>query len=494
MHLGHCFVSYEELYTYVRRALYFDLEFTQFEEVVLEMLEKKELVREGNSYYLKRMHEDEEYVSTRINYLLQKENIKVKNLENYFESISKKSAITFSASQKKAILSSQESHFEVITGGPGTGKTTIVKAIVDLYHKSEALTLSRLHQDVVLLSPTGRASKRLSEATLMPASTIHRFLKWNRESDTFQLNERNKSLAKLVIIDEASMIDISLLASLFRALRMDCRVIMVGDYQQLPSVGPGQILKDIIDSDVVPVIFLKELYRQAKDSNIIALAYGVGSGHITYQGDSDDLIFKDDDINQTIAEICQKYRHANYREFQILIPMYKGIHGIDTVNKIAQKIFNPPASNKKELHLFDHIYREGDKVLQLVNMPDDNVYNGDLGIIKKILPKEVLIDFDGNLVKYGPGDYINFSLAYAISVHKAQGSEFDTVVLPLAHSYHKMLYRKLYYTAISRAKRKLYVVGKPNILEIASQNDRENIRQTSLKDKLKNKYLTLSKN
>lgn len=495
MHLGHCYLDYEQLFSYLKRALYFDLSIEQFDECIYEMIESKELIREDDRYYLVKMHEDEEYVALRINYLLQKKKIELKTLTSDFEKIEKRSSIKFSNSQKEAILNSQETHFEIITGGPGTGKTTIVKAIVDLYQASHKLSMAQLQQDVALLSPTGRASKRLSEATMMPASTIHRFLKWNKDNDNFQLNERNKSLAKLLIIDESSMIDISLLAALFRALRMDCRVIMVGDYQQLPSVGPGQVLKDIIASDVSPVIFLNELYRQAKDSEIISLAYGVNSGHLDFELSGNDLIYQvNEDIITNLKEICSSYKKANYRDFQILVPMYKGLYGIDTINKIAQELFNPADSHKREIKYFELCYREGDKVLQLVNMPDDNVYNGDIGLIKKILPKEIVIDFDGNIVTYGSSDFANFTHAYAISIHKAQGSEFKVVVLPLSYTYHKMLYRKLYYTAVSRAKTKLYILGDPKILARASANDKENIRQTSLADKLKNKYLILNKN
>lgn len=492
--LGHCYLSYEELFNYSKRALVTDLNREQFDECIYELKERKEIIIEANNYYLKQIHEDEEYVSTRINYLLQKEELVAGDLELEFQKMTKKARIKYSDNQKQAILESQKSNFLIITGGPGTGKTTIVKAIVDLYQKTNKLSMQQLHNDVALLSPTGRASKRLAETSLMPASTIHRFLKWNRENDSFQLNERNKASAKLVIIDETSMIDIGLISSLFKALRMDCRVIMVGDYQQLPSVGPGQMLKDIIDSNVAPVVFLKELYRTAQDSEVISLAYGVNSGLIDYTMAGEDLIFASGNIMTAISEIVLKYSKVSYKEFQILAPMYKGVYGIDNINKLVQNILNPRSPAKKEINYFDTTYREGDKVLQLVNLPDENVYNGDVGIIEAITPKELIINFDGNIVSYKPSDYHNFTLAYAISVHKAQGSEFQIVVLPLAHQYYKMLYRKLYYTAITRAKSKLYIIGDPKLLQQASNNDQENIRKTTLCDKLKNKYSSLKKN
>ena len=343
------------------------------------------------------------------------------------------------------------------------------------------LTNDELIEEIALLAPTGRASKRISESTLLPAYTIHRFLKWNKETNKFAVNEYNKSDAKLVIIDEASMIDVYLFHSLLKGLRTDTRIILVGDYYQLPSVGPGQVLKDIIESDVVDVVKLNYLYRQSEGSNIINLAYDINNGNL-----NEDIFNKNTDLSllDKIKEICTKHKKDSYKDFQVLVPMYKTLNGIDNLNKAIQEIFNPKSSKKKEYVLGDVVYRENDKILQLSNMPDENIFNGDIGIISSIDKKEIIIDFDGNLVRFTPSNFNKFKHGYAISIHKSQGSEFKTVVIPIVSEYNKMLYRKLYYTAVTRSKKKLYLVGEMPSLKRASINNNSDIKRTTIKDRL----------
>ena len=287
------------------------------------------------------------------------------------------------------------------------------------------------------------------------------------------------------------MIDTYLFDSLLKGLRIDCKIILVGDDHQLPSVGPGQILKDIIESNVSNVIQLQELYRQSQESSIIKLAYDIHLNQV------DSSVFNKNDaffipcppgkILENILEISKEYLNEDYKQFQVLAPMYKGKIGIDEINLEMQKLFNPSSSKQNELVINDVVYRVHDKVIQLTNMPDDNVFNGDIGLIKqiKLAPKkEVVIDFDGNEVVYHPSDFNNFKHAYAISIHKSQGSEFNTVIIPLAKSYGKMLYRKLIYTGVTRAKKKLYLIGDVDALYTAAGNNESESRKTTIASKL----------
>ena len=363
-----------------------------------------------------------------------------------------------------------------------------MKGIVELFRLLNKLSYEKLDQKVALLAPTGRAAKRMSEATNMRASTIHRFLKWSKETNKFQVNEYNKSKVEFVLLDESSMIDTYLMASLLKGLSANCKIVLVGDDHQLPSVGPGDVLHDLIQCQKLDVVELKELYRQGNDSNIIKLAYDIRNQSISEDifNIDEDLTFikcSSDEVISNICEISHTYKDLDYKDFQILAPMYKGINGIDEINRCVQMIFNPKLANKKENKIGGDIIREGDKVIQLVNMPDDNVYNGDIGLVEKIKlnpKKEIYIDFDYNEVKYTPANFINFKLAYSISIHKSQGSEFDVVVIPIVKGYRKMLYQKLIYTAVTRAKKKLYLIGDIEALEIASKHDTGNTRRTTI--------------
>ena len=310
----------------------------------------------------------------------------------------------------------------------------------------------------------------------------------------FQVNEYNKSKVEFVLIDEASMIDTYLMASLLKGLSGTCKIIIVGDDHQLPSVGPGDVLHDLIESKKLAVVELNELYRQGKDSNIITLAYDIRKSEINDDifNVDDDLTFiecSDDLVINNICEICNTYKDISYKKFQILAPMYKGLNGIDEINRRVRDIFNPKSDVKKEYKVGDSILREEDKVIQLTNMPDDNVYNGDIGLIYRInssTKKEIQIDFDSNKVKYTPANFINFRQAYAISIHKAQGSEFDIVVIPIVKGYNKMLYQKLIYTAVTRARDKIYLIGDISALRYASKNTESDTRKTTIKDYLIN--------
>lgn len=487
--IGHTYLLINDIYTNTLKVLNTKISEEEFINSLNNLIMSSKVVKDEEKYYLFEMYDAEDYITKRIKYLVKKEDIKIKNLDDKIDSIEYSNNIKYNEEQLLAIKSSMTKHFLTITGGPGTGKTTIIKTIVDLYQSINKLSYSDLKEELILLAPTGRASKRMSETTRLGASTIHRFLKWNKESNRFAVNEYNKSNAKVVIIDECSMVDVNLFFSLLKGLRMDTKIILVGDYFQLPSVGPGQVLKDIIESEVVPVIKLNYLYRQSEGSSIINLAYDINNGSLDNNilDNKKDLIFESVDsslVLDKIKQICTKHKKDSYKDFQVLVPMYKTMNGIDNLNKTIQEIFNPPSSKKKEYVLGDVIYRENDKILQLTNMPDENIFNGDIGIIERIDKKEIIIDFDGNLVRFTPSNFNNFKHGYAISIHKSQGSEFKNVVIPVVNGYGKMLYRKLYYTAVTRAKKKLYIIGEMNALKIASTNNNSDIRRTTIKEKL----------
>ena len=491
---GHSYFFLDEIKFYLPRVLGISVDDKLMSKVFNKLEKDLKIIIKNERYYLKDMYEAELLIVKRFRMLNSNKEIKYKNLDDKLNELEENLNIKYNECQRNAIIKSCIRDFLIITGGPGTGKTTIMKGVCELYRNLNKLSYSELIEKMVLLAPTGRAAKRMSEATLMPASTIHRFLKWQKETNKFQVNEYNKSRAEIVIIDESSMIDTYLMASLLRGLSSRCKIIIVGDDNQLPSVGAGQVLHDIISSDMLEVVRLNELYRQADNSNIITLAYDIKNSYINRDifNVDDDLTFiecDDRDVQNNILEICNTYKDLNYRNFQILVPMYKGLNGIDVINDKVKNIFNPKDKNLKENRIGEVVFRENDKVIQLTNMPDDNVYNGDIGLIDRIVvspKKEMYIDFDNNIVKYTPANFNNFRLAYAISIHKAQGSEFDVVIVPIVKEYNKMLYQKLIYTAVTRAKKKLYLIGDFKALEMAASNRREDERRTTIKEYLIN--------
>lgn len=491
---GHSYFYYDEIFQYLPRVLLISISDEVYKKAMESLIVDLMVVNKEDRYYLKDMWEAETLIVKRFRLLAHKEDEDFKNLEDKLTEMESVFGISYNEEQRRAILDSIRKNFLIITGGPGTGKTTIMKGIIELYKEVHKLSYEKLAERVQLLAPTGRAAKRMSDATLMPASTIHRFLKWQKETNKFQVNEYHKSKAEVVILDESSMVDTLLMASLLRGISANCKVIMVGDSYQLPSVGPGQVLHDLISSSKLPVVELKELYRQGKDSNILTLAYDVRKGEVVDDvfNKEEDLTFiecSDDDVISNLMDVSSTFKDLSYKNFQILAPMYKTKCGIDMINQRLQVIFNPKDKSKKELIVGDVIFREGDKVIELTNMPDENIYNGDIGIISQIVTqpaKKITIDFDGNEVTFTAANFNKFRLAYAISIHKAQGSEFDVVVMPIVQGYRKMLYRKLVYTGITRSKKMLYLIGDKNALRQAVNNTSSDIRRTTIKDFLEN--------
>ena len=498
---GDTYLLIDEITKRVNDYLKIEIEIEQFLNYIDELILEDKIVIEEEKIYTKKIYEAEEIISSTLKQLANKEKNKIKKLDEKIELIEKEDNITYNEKQKEAIKSALENNIVVITGGPGTGKTTIIKTIVKLYSLIYEKENDSLYKDLALLAPTGRASKRMMESSNLPASTIHRFLKWDKESNSFMINEDNKDNSKLIIVDEASMIDTLLMASLLNGLTKNIRLILVGDKNQLPSVGPGNVLKDIIESDIVKTVYLDLLYRQSEESYIPVLAEEIKNNALSdnFLNKKDDYLFlecKKEVIVNSIETIAKQLKDKGYdsKRCIFLAPMYAGINGIDNLNKILQNIFNPKDINKKEIKVGDVIYREQDKILQLVNNPDENVFNGDVGYIEYILKEEestskkneIYINFDGNIVKYMPKDMNKIKHGFIISIHKSQGSEFELVVMPICMSYYRMLYRKLIYTAVTRAKQKLIIIGEKQAFLYAVSNENEMIRKTSLKEKLEN--------
>ncbi len=496
---GDTYLEYIDILKNVELYLKTELNSEYFSECLEELLDEGKLIKVDECYYLTDVYTSEKYVAYKLLGLSSLENKKYKDIELSIKKFEHAYGIIYNDKQKEAIIKSLESNVLIITGGPGTGKTTIIKAIVELYKTINKLSNERLLEDVALLAPTGRASKRMSEQSGLPASTIHRFLKWNKETDEFAVNEDNPASSKFIIVDEVSMIDISLLSSLLRGLNNNIHLVLVGDYNQLPSVGPGEVLKDLIDSDVINTVHLDALYRQDENSYINILAQEIkdntlSDSFLEQKSDYTFLKCSSSSIKENLKVLSNKLleKGYDYKKVQIMAPMYHGENGIDNLNITLQEIFNPFDISKNELTYGDVTYRENDKVLQLVNMPDEKIFNGDIGIIKKIIPaakseskqNEIYIDFDDNLVRFEQKDFNKFKHGYIISIHKSQGSEFDTVIIPICSSYKRMLYRKLIYTAVTRAKRKLIILGEAESFIFAVQNNNEYKRKTSLLNRI----------
>lgn len=486
---GHCYFYKSELESYTSRALSINLTNEELEQALEQLLLDLKIILKDDCYYLKNMYDAQTHIVRRFSLLHKQEDKDYTKIEELISELEDFFEIKYNNDQKEAIKNAYLKQFLIITGGPGTGKTTIIKAITELYRIANKISYEKLKEELALLAPTGRASKRMSETTNLPAQTIHRFLKWNKDTNTFAVNEKNKSDVKFVIVDEASMIDTLLLDNLLKGLSYHTKIILVGDDHQLPSVGPGQVLRDLIESNKLNVCFLKELYRQGKDSNIISLAYDIKDQNIHEEifNKDEDLTFiycNSFDVKDKLKEICTTYQDMNDKNFQVLAPMYKTLNGIDALNQTLQEVFNPKDKNKKELVVGEVVYREQDKVIQLTNMPEENVFNGDIGIIQKIetgTKKSIHVDFDGNVVKYTPANFNKFKHGFAISIHKSQGSEFDIVIMPLVLGYNKMLYQKLVYTGVTRAKKKLYLIGEVEALSLAIKNTQTDIRRTTIK-------------
>ena len=409
--------------------------------------------------------------------------------EKAIEWVQQQLSMSLAPNQIEAVKSAVNSKVMVITGGPGTGKTTIIKAILTIF--------GRLGIDILLAAPTGRAAKKMNEATGREAKTIHRLLEFSPQKMGFQKNEENPLNCDLLVIDEASMIDTVLMYQLLKAVPVEATLILVGDVNQLPSVGPGSVLRDIIDSEAVPIARLTEIFRQAQDSTIIVNAHLINSGVMPRlqpngEGRNDFYFIEKTEPEEALRIILElvggRIRNAfgldPIDDVQILTPMNRGLVGTTNLNVELQKALNPREDGVRR---GGRNFRVDDKVMQIRNNYDKEVFNGDIGRIIRIETEmqELKIAFDGRVVEYDYSDLDELVLAYAVSVHKAQGSEYPCVVIPLLTQHYILLQRNLMYTAITRGKRLVIVVGSKKALAIAVKNDKTQKRFTWLEQRLK---------
>ena len=495
---GDTYLYFDEMYNYMQK--YTDnIDEDTFEYILIKLSKLNKIKIEKNKYYLIEHYEAEHYIVNRLTRLNELERRKLPKLESKINQLELVTGLTYDESQREAISKSLNNNLTIITGGPGTGKTTIVKCIVKLLIELFQINPEKL----ALLAPTGRAARKLMETTGIPASTIHKYLRWDKENNSFEVNEYCPNKEQYIIVDESSMIDTMLMSSLLKGTLVTAKYIFVGDYYQLPSVSQGQVLKDLIDSNCLDVVKLNCLYRQTEDSYITTLAHEIknketSENFLSKYDDYNFITCKNEEIVATVEDIVKKALDKGYTEkdIQVLAPIYKTASGIDSLNKMLQNIINPKSPKKNEISSGDIIYREGDKILQLVNDSDNFISNGDIGYIESITlsnktnskKNEVTINFDGTRVTYTPKDFINITHGYAISVHKSQGGEFKMVVIPFSPSYKRMLYNKLIYTAVTRAKQKLILVGDPTSFIYGIKNDYVENRKTTIKELLKNKY------
>ena len=448
--------------------------------------------------YLKPYFDAELWIVKKL-FLLEKtcEQIEVRDAERIVSQIEAEESITYAKMQRKAILSAINHGVMLLTGGPGTGKTTIIRAVVRIFE--------RLGLKYVLAAPTGRAAKRMSEATQQEAKTIHRLLEMSYsdgEYPKFQRDENNLLEEKVVIVDESSMIDTLLLCALLKAMKPGSRLILIGDSDQLPSVGAGNVLHDLLESDCFSSVRLKEIFRQASESLIITNAHAINAGEYpTLTAKDNDFFFvprqSEEEIALTVADLClnrlpKTYGEQMRQQIQVIAPSRKGGAGTIALNALLQKYLNPASPNKREKKHGETIFREGDKVMQIRNNYDlqwkrngsdgCGVFNGDIGRILEILPAQesMKIEFDDRVAEYDFSMLDELEHAYAITVHKSQGSEYPIVVMPVYPFTDRLLTRNLLYTAVTRAQRMVVLVGQASVVGSMVQNYRQTKRYTGL--------------
>jgi exodeoxyribonuclease V alpha subunit len=509
VHDGHVYIPLDFCVREVRDLLRSGTEIT--DDLVAGRLdelneEKKVIIQDGN-VYLPSLYYAEDGFATHLNRIIQNETDEqttVAELMKIIGDIEEQEVLSYGKEQFEAINQAIHSKIMILTGGPGTGKTTVIKGIIKAYAAIFDLSLdlgdykNKAEFPFVLVAPTGRAAKRLNESTGLPASTIHRLLGWNGMNE-FDKGENEQLDGKFLIVDEFSMVDIWLANSLFKAIPDHMQVLLVGDEDQLPSVGPGQVLSDLLNSGFIPSVSLNEVYRQKEGSKIIQLAHEIKNNNCTVDSlkNAEDFSFISCNEYQMIQAITTIFEKANakgihYNDMQVLAPMYRSQAGITAINEHLQQLINPKKKGKREVRFNDVIYRVGDRVIQLVNQPEDGVYNGDIGEIVAIFKsdenkeneEQIVISYDDREVVYPRKNYVNFTHAYCISIHKSQGSEFPIIVFPVISTYHRMLRKNLLYTAITRSKDSLIICGERNAFIKGIQTIDTNRRYTSLNERL----------
>lgn len=480
---GHCFAVREQLIDTAVKLL--DVESPELEITLDEMLRTEDVIRDEEAIYLPPFYFSEAGCAKRLLNLLRAKREIDSDVNLVMEKVIRQTGISYDEIQMEAIRTAFVSKVMVLTGGPGTGKTTTTLGIISAYRESGA--------QIILAAPTGRAAKRMSEATGMEAKTIHRLLEY-KPPEGYQRNEENPLKGDVLILDECSMIDIILMYNLLKAVPEHMTLILVGDTDQLPSVGAGNVLKDIIESERVPVVRLTRIFRQAQGSRIIMNAHRINKGEpVDMRGGKDsDFFFAEEETNEGIVERLVKYCTVNLpkyyqvdalRDIQVLTPMQRGVTGAANLNQILQQAMNPegPALRRGGTQ-----YRLRDKVMQIRNDYDKEVFNGDIGTVVRVdlEDRELVVNFDGREISYDVTELDELTLAYATTIHKAQGSEYPIVVMPFSMSHFVMLQRNLLYTGVTRAKKVLVLIGEKKAVYYAIKNEKTTERNTKLAGRL----------
>lgn len=510
---GHVYVDAKTLIPMVKELLearqQAEIPIEAISKAAIELNEEGKVAGEETRLYLPSLYYSEVGIATKLETLLLEQESRTKfpssEVRKALGEAEERLGVNYAETQVDAIESSINSSVMILTGGPGTGKTTVVRGLVEIYAELHGLSLDPKEYakkqepfPIILAAPTGRAAKRLSESTELPAMTIHRLLGFNgQEKD----EETEKEIeGKLIIIDEMSMVDTWLAHQLLKAVPEDAQLIFVGDQDQLPPVGPGQVLRDLLESKRIPTVELTDIYRQSSGSSIIELAHQMKNGQLPEDitaktADRSFIKAGADQIPLVVEKVVKSALSKGHsiKDIQVLAPMYKGPAGIDALNRLIQEMVNPnPDGKRKELVFGDITYRIGDKILQLVNQPESNVFNGDMGEVVAIMKAKETVEkqdmlvasFDGIEVTYERSDLNQLTLAYCCSIHKSQGSEFPTVIMPIVRGYMKMLRRNLLYTGITRSKDFLVLCGDPGAFRYGVERTDDTQRMTTLQSRL----------
>ncbi len=502
---GHCFIPEEKLVAVTSQLIGVESE-AVFEG--LEMLyDSEEVIREDiagvHACYLARLHEAEAYTANRLFQMASQRDVLPDNMEAITSALESKLNIKYAPKQKETLCTAAEERVMIITGGPGTGKTTTIRAILAMY--------DRLGIETLLAAPTGRAAKRLGEVCNREAQTIHRLLGAGFSPDgeyvAFKKNQDDPLKCDAIILDECSMVDIMLMRALLCALPQNCRIVLVGDADQLPSVGPGNVFRDIIRSNAVPVVKLTEVFRQAEESRIVMYSHGINRGeHPDFHENKGDffLLRRADParITETVIQLCRDRLPNNMgimpSEIQVLCPTRLYESGTKNLNILLQRALNPPAEDKPQLMFGDRVFRLGDRVMQIKNNYEVicknvlgqtvgmGIFNGDVGIISAVSPADgmIQVDFDGKFVEYGADNLPELEHAFAITVHKSQGSEYRAVILPIGKVPSVLRTRGVLYTAITRARELLILVGSEETINQMIDNHKQTGRYSGLRARL----------